>query len=212
MPQSTTDMPDLIGQLQHKSSPKRRAAAKKLRKLKAKEAGPALLAALKIELKDKRTWETQYQMIMALGESGYTECLEFLTQLADQEFEATMVYIAIGDSIGRLTYLSQSNVYEAIKYVLNKNHNALLSDGILRAIAMQKIIPDEEGINQLLTFAEDSSTPDNNRTWIVSASAGWHKNKRTAPFLNKHIHSENSQTKKAAEAALNKKYIKWSIL
>ena len=78
MPQANHDIQTLIEQLQHKSSAKRRAAAKKLRKLKAKEAGPALLAALKNELKDKRTWETQYQMIMALGESGYTESLEFL--------------------------------------------------------------------------------------------------------------------------------------
>ena len=77
----------LIEQLSNKASAKRRSAAKKLRKIKAKEAGPALLAALKNELKDQRTWETQYQMIMALGESSYTESLDFLLQLADQEFE-----------------------------------------------------------------------------------------------------------------------------
>lgn len=212
MPQVNQDLQTLIEQLQHESSSKRRAAAKKLRKLKSKEAGPALLAALKNELKDKRTWETQYQMIMALGESAYSESLDFLLQLAEQEFETSMVYVAIGDATTRLTHLSQNNAHQAIKYVLNKSHNILLSDGILRAITMQKIIPDEEDINQLLTFAEDSSTPDNNKTWIVSASAGWHQNKRTVPFLQKHINSENPQTKRAAKAALNKKYIKWSIL
>ncbi|WP_305815346.1 HEAT repeat domain-containing protein [Photobacterium leiognathi] len=74
---STTDIQPLIEQLNNKASAKRRSAAKKLRKLKNKDAGPALLEALKNELKDKRTWETQYQMIMALGESGHTDGLDF---------------------------------------------------------------------------------------------------------------------------------------
>lgn len=39
---------------------------------------------------------------MALGESGYTDSLDFLTQVAEQEFEATMVYVAIGDAITTL--------------------------------------------------------------------------------------------------------------
>ena len=127
MPQANHDIQTLIEQLQHKSSAKRRAAAKKLRKLKAKEAGPALLAALKNELKDKRTWETQYQMIMALGESGYTESLEFLIQLAGQEFEATMVYVAIGDSIIRLqNTFSSSQDFTTLTIWIDKEKIKLL--------------------------------------------------------------------------------------
>ena len=151
-------------------------------------------------------------MIMALGESGYSRSLDFLLQLAEQEFEATMVYVAIGDAIARLTYFSQNNVHDLIKCVLNRSHSVLFSDGILRAITMLKIIPNEEDINQLLTFSEDSKTPENNRIWIVSAAAGWHQNEGTLPILQKFANSDNPQTKKAAEAALNRKYVKWSIL
>lgn len=208
----TTNIQPLIEQLNDKISAKRRSAAKKLRKLKNKDAGPALLEALKNELKDKRTWETQYQMIMALGESGHTDGLDFLQQLAKQDFEATMLYVAIGDSITRLIYLTENSVHKAIIQMLSNTENPLFSDGILRAIAMQKIVPEEEDINKLLKFADSNGTPDNNITWIASASAGWHKNENTISFLKKHADSENKQTKKAAEAALKKKYIKWSVL
>jgi HEAT repeat protein len=68
----------LVEQLASPQSAKRRSAAKKLRKLKAAEAGPALLAALERELQDARTWETQYQMVMALGECGHRAALPFL--------------------------------------------------------------------------------------------------------------------------------------
>jgi HEAT repeat protein len=57
----------LIAQLQDKNSAKRRSAARLIRKRGDESAGPALLEALKIELEDSRTWETQYQMIMAIG-------------------------------------------------------------------------------------------------------------------------------------------------
>ena len=211
MSTTSTDIASLIEQLQHKSSPKRRAAAKKLRKLKAKEAGPALLVTLKSELKDKRTWETQYQIIMALGESGYTESLDFLTQLAEQEFEATMVYVAIGDAITRLTYLQNGSIGSITNFLNSNSNTPLFIDGLIRAIAMLKLIPSPEDIEKIIAYGNLENTADNNRTWIASAAAGWTGDGVTC-FLNKCVTSDNQQTKKAAEAALNKKYLKWSIL
>ncbi|MFM9718881.1 hypothetical protein, partial [Streptomyces galilaeus] len=81
---------------------------------------------------------------------------------AKQEFEATMLYVAIGDSITRLTNLTENSVHKAIVQMLNMPQNPLFADGILRAIAMQKIVPDEEGINKLLVFADSNDTPVNN--------------------------------------------------
>src|SRR3984957_6504454 len=60
---SMSELEILMSQLQSPHSPKRRSAAKKLRKLGDPVAGPVLLEALKRELPDIRTWETQYQMI-----------------------------------------------------------------------------------------------------------------------------------------------------
>lgn len=208
---SNQNIPSLIEQLQHKSSPKRRAAAKKIRTLAANEAGPALLSALKRELNDKRTWETQYQMIMALGESGYSESLDFLIQLTEQDFEATMVYVAIGDAITRLTYFKEGSINSTLDFLENKNDVSLLIDGIMRAIVILKLIPSVDEIERIINYGNLSETSNNNRTWIASAAAGW-SGENVEKFLNRFSTSDNPQTKKAAEAALNKKYSKWDIL
>ena len=92
---------DLAAQLVDKRSAKRRAAAKKLRKRRDPAAGPALTAALDAEIADKRTWETQYQMIMALAESGVHDVLPLLREVAAMDLEP-MVLIAVGDALVRL--------------------------------------------------------------------------------------------------------------
>lgn len=207
---SDTNIQLLIEQLGNKSSAKRRSAAKKLRKLKVKEAGPALLIALESELKDKRTWETQYQMIMALGESGYIESLDFLLQLAEQEFEATMVYVAIGDAITRLNLSKKGNINLSIK-ILNESNNLMIINGILRAIAMLQLIPEDNIIEKLISYGLHLAQDNNSRVWIAAAASGWQIG-TTKKFLNECIESENQQIKRAAEAALKNKYLKWSPL
>ena len=207
---SNQDIPSLIEQLQHKSSPKRRAAAKKIRKLTANEAGPALLAALKNELKDSRTWETQYQMIMALGEAKHTESLDFLIQLANHNFEATMVYVAIGDAITRLD-LAQHNNIECSMNIFKNTSNSMLADGVLRSIAMLQLIPKIDAIDEVINYGLRLDADDNSRVWIAAAAPGWPPD-LTRKFLNECISSENQQIHRAAEAALKNKYLKWSPL
>ncbi|WP_233289190.1 hypothetical protein [Kitasatospora sp. MBT63] len=90
-------------QLGHRLSPKRRSAASRLRRLADPAAGPALLEALQTEVRDARTWETQYQMVMALGTCGHRPALGLLRDLARRPFEATAVYVALGDAIVRLS-------------------------------------------------------------------------------------------------------------
>lgn len=74
-------MDELLEQLNDKKSAKRRSEAKKLRKLGNVDAGPYLLEALQEEFKDVRTWETQYQMIMAIGEWEYKKALPFIKEI-----------------------------------------------------------------------------------------------------------------------------------
>ena len=88
--------------LKNARSPKRRSAAKRLRKLGDIAAGPELLQALRKEVDDPRTWETQYQLVMALGECRYREALQFLVEMAAKPLEATMIYVGLGDAIVRL--------------------------------------------------------------------------------------------------------------
>lgn len=206
-----TTVKQLIAQLSNRASTKRQSAAKKLRKLKAKEAGPALLISLKKEIRDKRTWETQYQMAMALGESCYTESLEFLLELSEQELEAPMVYIAIGDAIARLTYFKNGSITGVLSFLDSKSDTPLLINGLLRAIALLRLTPSSNDIDQIISYGNKPEIDGNHRTWIASAAAGWHGSS-VELFLNRCVISGNPQTKRAAEAALNKKYPKWDIL
>jgi HEAT repeat protein len=125
----------IIGQLRNPHSPKRRAAAKKLRKIGDPAAGHALLEALQRELPDPRTWETQYQMIMALGHCGYREACPLLQMLAYEKFEATMVLVAVGDAFVRLRRNSDTDPTPLFEMFAVKNDESLL-DGALRAMAM----------------------------------------------------------------------------
>lgn len=208
---SGTDIQPLVEQLNSKASAKRRSAAKKLRKFQSKDAGPALLEALKKELKDKRTWETQYQMIMALGESGYIESLDFLLQLSELEFEATMVYVAIGDAIIRLNNITSLSLATSILNSWITADQINLLNGGLRAVAMLHLLPDKKFIQKII---QHTSLPKNEalQFWTAAATPGWPV-ELTKDFLEHSIKSANlDDTKKAATAALKGKYIKWNPL
>lgn len=198
----------LIEQLNHKSSPKRRAAAKKLRKLKTKGVGSVLLAILKKELKDKRTWETQYQMIMALGESEYTESLDFLVQLAKQKFEATILYIAIGDTVTTLELINNPSPASLTKWI--ENDKKELVDGCLRSLAMHHIVPSDDCIQKIIAYVSLQKNQDLN-FWTIAATPGWPRS-LTKDFLEQAMTGDSEDTKKAATAALNGKYLKWNPL
>jgi hypothetical protein len=205
----SSEIVSLIEQLSNKSSSKRRSAAKKLRKLNAIEAGFVLLEALKNELKDKRTWETQYQMIMALGESGYIQCLDFLTDLTKQPFEATMVHTAIGDAITTLEHRRDRQL-KSLPDWIEDNKKPLVEGGI-RSLAMNKIIPSDTLINKIIKYVQK---PENSHIdfWTAAASPGWPPNATNKFLEDCLLHSKSEETKKAAKAALNGKYMKWNPL
>ena len=83
-----------VALLGDKRSARRRLGAKRLRQQPDPTAGPALLAALRLEVRDPRTWETQYHRIMALAACGYTPALPVLEELTRLPFEARRAMLA----------------------------------------------------------------------------------------------------------------------
>jgi len=200
---------EMISQLQDKKSPKRRSAAKKLRKLKNIDAGPSLLSALKEELKDSRTWETQYQMVMAIGECGYKPALEFLKSLAHQTFEATMIYVAIGDAIQRLSMQHEqdvTSVFEAID-----SGNDMLVDGAIRAMAMLKMLPVDLHIEKIINYVTAKNKNDGMHFWVLAAAPGW-SGLKVEEYLDFCSTSKRDEITNAVELARKQKYKKWSPL
>jgi hypothetical protein len=198
-----------INLLGDKGSPKRRSAAKKLRKLGDASAGVALLDALRAELKDPRTWETQYQMIMALGECGYEEALSFLRELARAKFEATMVYVALGDAIVRLARKHQNVALPVIECA--RSGNDMLADGAFRAMAMLRMVPDEATIATLIDLVSARPPEDGIPFWVVAAAPGW-KGPKVEAFLHECESSPRKDVCDAAKDALLGKYRRWKPL
>lgn len=181
MPTTSSDLLSLIEQLRSKSSPKRRSAALKLRKLGDLAAGPALLDALKNELKDPRTWETQYQMIMALGHSGTTDAIPLLEILAHEPFvERTMVLVAIGDALVRLSRSSDADAGPVLKLLSIANAGSL-HDGALRAVAMLRMRFNDAETGEIIR-AVDAAEVESLKFWLIAACPGW-----SGPDVNRFV-------------------------
>ena len=202
-------MNEVLAQLGDKKSPKRRSAAKKLRKLKDIDAGPAIFSALEIELKDARTWETQYQMIMALGECGYKPALPFLNELAKENFEATMVYVALGDAITRLTIDRKNDTSPILKFL--NSGNDMLIDGALRAMAMLRMVPNACDMEKIISHVSEKELNEGIHFWVVAAAPGWSGSK-VEEYLDYCEKSPREEITSAVALARKNKYKNWNPL
>jgi hypothetical protein len=197
------DLAGAIGQLDDRQSARRRAAAKRLRVLADPAAGPALLLALDRELKDIRAWETQYQMVMALATSGHRPALGVLKELAVRPFDATMVYVAIGDSIVRLGR-DFADDPAPVDWCLATG-NDQLADGALRAVAMLRLRLDEPAIGRILAFLAPRDPYDGLRFWPAAAAAGW-EGPAVQAFLTQCANGPRQDVAEAARPSLAGKY------
>lgn len=195
--------------LQNEQSAKRRSAARNLRKLGDPAAGPALLLALEKEINDPRTWETQYQMIMALGYCRHTNAVPLLRRLAHEKFEATIVLVAVGDAYVRTCRSSDEDPTPLFE-ILEVPNDYLLYDGALRAVAMLRMRFDwattAEIIAKVSAMANESL-----RFWLVAACPGW-SGPDVDRFIRECLSSPRQDVRDAAEEATVRKYRKWTPL
>ncbi|MFD3727706.1 HEAT repeat domain-containing protein [Streptomyces sp. NPDC058671] len=162
---------EAISQLSDRASAKRRSAAKRLSKLANGAAGPALLQALQRELGDRRTWETQYEMIMALGACEYHPATAFLADLAQQPTEADALLLALGDSIVRLRS-PEEGFTAPLEWCLEHGDPSLV-DGALRATAALQAVLDLRTSDRVLDFLDPLDPYDGLRFWAATAAARW---------------------------------------
>jgi len=196
---------DAIGQLTDRSSTKRRSAAKRLRVLGDRAAGPALLDALRAEVIDQRTWETQYQMIMALGACQHTPANDFLEELASQQHDYKMVGVALGDALTRIEWATSQNLTVVDRSITNGA--ASVTGGTFRAIAMLRLVPPGEVIERIVAFATKLPVDDPLRYWVAAAAAGW-ESPSVKSFLLSCLASPRSELVDVATESLTGTYIK----
>lgn len=207
MPKATSggDINELIEMLRDPRTARRRRAAKKLRTAGQPSAARALSEALREEVKDRRTWETQYQMLMALGACGTSDDeLCVVESLFAMDLEP-MVHLAAGDAAVRL----HADVDAAVLVAINSESLAR-AEGAIRALAMTRAVPSYAVVRSVIAYA---TAPNHHqvRFWVAAAAAGWPAELVKA-FLDSCLADVSSDTKRAAEASLGGRYLRWNPL
>lgn len=166
------------------------------------------MEALQREVRDARTWETQYQVVMALGMCGHRPALGLLRDLAQRPFKANMVYVALGDAIVRLS--AAEDAADSLRWCLDGG-TPMLADGALRAVAMQQLPLDSATIDHVLDLLDPLGPHDGLRFWAAAAAAGW-TGPRVRAFLQECAAGPRADVANAATSSLQGKYQTYSIL
>lgn len=212
----TDALQEALALLQNPKSAKRESGAKRLRKLGLAASGEALMQALEKELKDKRTWAVQHELIIALGVTKVYAALPFLWGLVNQQFQATILYQGLGNAILRLSYEEQG-VEQALERIFATQDKRVFN-GAFRAVAMLNLVPPEATIRAIIHLARDPTAVNivrgypadktGLRYWVAVASAGW-KPDLIADFLAECDQMGDSALKWAVENSKKGKYVKY---
>ncbi|MBK9563900.1 MAG: hypothetical protein IPO37_01450 [Saprospiraceae bacterium] len=166
----------------------------KIRKIKDPIYCPLLLDALSTEI-HKNTWETQYQIIMAIGETKCHNALEFLYSILNIKLEP-MVRLALSDAITRIEQ-DDSFLINAIEL-----KDKELVEGAIRAIALEHKKLSNSKILKLLNFLESINDTET-VFWLAAGAPGWDHSEIKANLI-KWAESENYDLSRAAKSALTK--------
>jgi HEAT repeat protein len=167
------DIAPLLEQLKERHSAKRRSAAKGLRQIGDPKTCEILIEALKSELRNQRTWETLYQMIMALGECECRQALPLAQELAKHPFYHTTILLAVGEALVRLGRKFAHDPSPVIQILAHaSDYHDLLVQGVLRAVAALKLQFEPEVVKEIISRALELKN-DGAIFWTAAACPGW---------------------------------------
>ncbi len=194
-------------------SPERRSAAKAIGRSLVCDLGPDLAAAYQREALDKRTWETQVEMILALGRIGYTLALPSMEAIVRNNEPYSMITNAAAQSYVRLKRASNNDARPVIE--LLKFGRLSVVTGAPMPLAQDRMIPISTEIEELVALSYNlhkhkdrrgtklgSQDP---RYGVAIACAGWDK-KLTEKFLTHCLATGDAVMRRVAESSLKGKY------
>lgn len=194
---------EALALLTDRASTRRQRGAKRLRTLADPTASAGIRGALEREIQDQRTWETQYQPIMALGVTGSRGDVKLLKGWARQPRKAAAVNAALGDAIVRLDREAENDPRPAL-WCLQQGVE-LLDDGALRAVAMLRLKLPAAAVNQILDCIEVSFDEKFLPYWPAVAAAGW-PGPRVQAYLTRCEQDSRQIVAAAAKDALSGRY------
>ncbi|MDR2038585.1 MAG: hypothetical protein LBQ60_11745 [Bacteroidales bacterium] len=203
------EISQIAGDLQNKSSGKRRSAAKKIGKNQLVQLGDNLYHAYVKEREDKRTWETQTEMILASGRIGYSKILPDLKSIIDKNEPHNMITIAAARSYVRLKRKTPNDAEPVIELLRSGNLSVL--NGATDILTFDDMHPPEEAIKMIISILDGKNEKDisirglgDPRESLLSAMSKW-KDPTSQSYLERFAASKNKTLKECATAALKGK-------
>ncbi|MFP3599209.1 hypothetical protein [Chryseobacterium sp. SIMBA_029] len=182
---------EIIEKLNSKKSADRRRGAKEIGKLKIVQLGEELYQKYVIEKLDKRTWETQYEMIKALGSIEFKKAIEEIEQIVRTNIPHDMITMASGTTY---VQLKRKSIHDAAPVLeLLEFGSISVIDGALLALAIDQMKPNENEIRKILSYCKDINKHKDrighefglidSRQYLAIACANWDI-ELTKDFLN----------------------------
>ncbi len=205
---------DIKIKLFSKKSGDRKRAAKEIGKQNLTLLADDLYNAYLKEIADKRTWETQVEMILALGVLDFKNALPQIEQIVRANISHDMITYAAAQTYVRLKRNSLNDATPVLE--LLKFGGLSIVSGCLNPLGYDKMLPNENQINELIKLTWDlhkhkdyDSGYSDPRYGIAAACAGWDKN-LTKDFLEHCIATANGNTplEYVSENSLKGKYVK----
>lgn len=162
---------ELTRQLSDRRSARRRSAAKQIGNLGDPAACSSLQKTLKAEVVDARTWETQYEIIIALGSCRCTAAVPILKSLVDLGFKFDSLYGAVGDSLIRIA-LAEGRFEAELRWCL-KVAQADLLDGAMKAMWDENAHVNPELSSRLVDYLLNQDPYAGVRYWAALAARRW---------------------------------------
>lgn len=185
----TTD--EILGKLNSKKSADRKRGAKEIGKLKMVQLGQELYQKYLIEKLDKRTWETQCEMIKALGNIDFKRAINEIEQIVQTNIPHDMITVVSATAFVQLKRKSINDggpVLELLEF-----GSISVIDGALLALAIDQMKPDTNEIIKILSYCKDINKHKDqrghefglidSRQYLAMACANWGI-ELTKDFLN----------------------------
>jgi hypothetical protein len=196
--------------LEDDTTPSIRKAAKRIAKDKLLSFGQALHVKLKKILANPKQWETQVEIINALGLINYRPAILEIDAICKTNKEFDMVTYASATAYVRLKREKLSDCRAVFELLSQKGY--AVTCGALDALGYDRMMPESHNIVKLMDSCIHLRSPDpkslsDPRYGLAAACAGWDK-KIVTDFLNSCIQTGDAPLKYVAENALKGKYVK----
>lgn len=191
--------------LQDSKSQNRRKAAKKIGKNNLAELGEILLAAFLKERNDKRTWETQTEMIVALGKIGYSPALSFFKEIVGVNETEDMITHAAARSYVRIKRSSLNDASPVIELLRFGKLSVL--DGATSALAYDDMTPPDDQIKMIIELLDKHKDEElsirglmDPREYLLSCMSKC-KIQTCSDYINRFVDSPHRALRECAELA-----------